>query len=79
MKIPKTRYAVTEDGVNIAYQVLGDGPIDIVFVHAFASHIEVFWELPTFERLMQQLGSFARVMTFDKRGVVDTGGLLSLQ
>lgn len=69
MKIPKTRYAVTEDGVNIAYQVLGDGPIDIVFVHAFASHIEVFWELPTFERLMQQLGSFARVITFDKRGV----------
>jgi len=69
VKIPKTRYAVTEDGVNIAYQVLGDGPIDIVFVHAFASHIEVFWELPTFERLMQQLGSFARVMTFDKRGV----------
>lgn len=69
MSIPETRYARTVDGVHIAYQVAGDGPVDIVFVHAFASHVELFWELPTFERLMSELGSFARVITFDKRGV----------
>ena len=43
---PQTRYATTEDGVHIAYQVVGDGPIDLVFVHAFVSHVELFWELP---------------------------------
>jgi len=67
--IPDTRFARTVDGVYIAYQIVGDGPVDIVFVHAFASHVELFWELPTFERLMTELGSFARVITFDKRGV----------
>jgi class 3 adenylate cyclase len=66
---PQTRYAVTDDDVHIAYQVVGDGPIDVVFVHAFVSHIEVFWELPTFERFIRELSSWARVILFDKRGV----------
>jgi class 3 adenylate cyclase len=66
---PTTRYAKTADGVHIAYQAFGEGPVDVVFVHAFASHVELFWELPSFERFMRALGSFARVITFDKRGV----------
>jgi class 3 adenylate cyclase/pimeloyl-ACP methyl ester carboxylesterase len=67
--MPDTRYAVTDDGVHIAYQVVGDGPVDIVFVHSFVTHIELFWELPSFERLVRSLSSFSRVILFDKRGV----------
>lgn len=67
--IPETQYAVTDDGVHIAYQVVGKGAIDIVFVHAFVSHVELFWELPTFERLILELNSRARVILFDKRGI----------
>jgi class 3 adenylate cyclase len=67
--IPQTRYAVTDDGVHIAYQVLGAGPVDIVFVHSFVSHVEIFWELPSFDRFIRQLSAGARVIIFDKRGV----------
>ena len=67
--MPDTRYAVTDDGVHIAYQVIGDGPVDIVFAHSFVTHIELYWELPSFERLVRSLSSFARVILFDKRGV----------
>ena len=42
MDRPMTRYATTDDRVSIAYQVVGEGPIDLVFVHAFVSHVEVF-------------------------------------
>jgi class 3 adenylate cyclase len=66
---PQTRYAITDDGVHIAYQVVGEGPIDLVFVHAFVSHVELFWELPSFERFVRELSSWARVILFDKRGV----------
>jgi class 3 adenylate cyclase len=66
---PQTHYAVTDDDVHIAYQVVGRGPIDVVFVHAFVSHIEIFWELPTFERFIRELSTWARVILFDKRGV----------
>src|SRR6266508_2164225 len=55
MDRPMTRYATTEDGVSIAYQVVGEGPIDLVFVHSFVSHVEVFWELPAFERFVGEL------------------------
>jgi class 3 adenylate cyclase len=65
---PETRYATTDDDVHIAYQVFGDGPIDLVFVQAFVSHVEIYWELPTYERLMRELASWARVIVFDKRG-----------
>jgi hypothetical protein len=57
---PETRHAVTDDGVHIAYQVVGTGSVDVVFVHAFVSHVEVFWELPSFERFVRELSSWAR-------------------
>ena len=67
--MPDTRYAITEDGVHIAYQTMGDGPVDLVFVHSFVTHIELFWELPSFQRLVENLSSYSRVILFDKRGV----------
>ncbi len=69
MDRPPTSYAVTQDGVHIAYQVVGDGPIDLVMISAFVTHVELFWELPSFERLLAGLKRFARVIVFDKRGV----------
>jgi pimeloyl-ACP methyl ester carboxylesterase len=67
--IPETRYATTADGVHIAYQVFGDGPVDILFVLGWVTHIERMWTEPRFERFFTRLASFARVMVFDKRGV----------
>jgi pimeloyl-ACP methyl ester carboxylesterase len=64
---PETRYAKSGD-VNIAYQVVGDGPIDLVWVPGFISHVEVGWEDPSFARFFQRLASFSRLILFDKRG-----------
>jgi pimeloyl-ACP methyl ester carboxylesterase len=64
---PDTRYA-DSGGVNIAYQVLGEGPRDLVFVMGWVSNIEVFWEEPTLARFLTRLASFSRLILFDKRG-----------
>lgn len=64
---PETRYA-RNGGVNIAYQVLGDGPIDLVFVMGWVSHLEYFWAEPSFARFLRRLSSFSRLILFDKRG-----------
>ncbi len=69
MIVPETRYATTADGVHVAYQVVGDGPVDILFVLGWVTHIEKMWTEPRFERFFTRLSSFARVMVFDKRGV----------
>ena len=64
---PDTRYA-DSGGVNIAYQVVGDGPRDLVLVPGWASNIEVYWEEPAFARFLAGLVSFSRLILFDKRG-----------
>jgi len=64
---PKTKYARTGD-VSIAYQVVGDGPIDIVYVPGFVSHVELIWDLPPAVHLIERMASFARLILFDKRG-----------
>ncbi|MFK7817777.1 MAG: alpha/beta fold hydrolase [Planctomycetaceae bacterium] len=61
------RYARSED-VNIAWQAIGDGPIDIVFVMGWVSHLEWFWKDPSFAAFLRRLASFSRVILFDKRG-----------
>ena len=61
------RYAKSGD-VNIAYQVTGDGPFDIVLVPGFFSHLEIDWEHPASARIFERLGSIARLIRFDKRG-----------
>jgi class 3 adenylate cyclase len=65
--VPQTHYARSGD-VSIAYQVFGNGAIDLVVVPGWISCIETFWEEPGFARFLQRLGTFARVMLFDKRG-----------
>lgn len=64
---PTTRYAQSGD-VSIAYQVVGDGPRDLVFVPGFVSHLDLFWEVPASRRFFRRLSSFARLILFDKRG-----------
>jgi pimeloyl-ACP methyl ester carboxylesterase len=64
---PATRYAKSGD-VHIAYQMFGDGPVDLVIIMPFVSNVEVLWEEPGLVRWMQRLGSYARVVGFDKRG-----------
>lgn len=66
-KLPETHYAVS-GSVNIAYQVLGDGPIDLVFVMGWVSHLEYFWQEPRFAAFLRRLAGFARLILFDKRG-----------
>lgn len=60
-------YARSGD-VNIAYQVIGDGPLDLVFVMGWVSHMEYFWREPNFARFLLRLASFSRLILFDKRG-----------
>ncbi len=65
--LPETRYALSGD-VNIAYQVMGDGPVDIILVPGLCSHIEFLHELPGYTAFLRRLSNFARVVAFDKRG-----------
>jgi pimeloyl-ACP methyl ester carboxylesterase/DNA-binding SARP family transcriptional activator len=64
---PETRYAQSGQ-VNIAYQVVGEGPLDLVFVMGWVSHMDYFWEEPSFARFLRRLASFSRLILFDKRG-----------
>jgi pimeloyl-ACP methyl ester carboxylesterase len=64
---PETRYAKSGD-VNIAYQVVGDGPFDLVYVPGWVSNVELLWEKPKPTRLLERLASFSRLILFDKRG-----------
>ena len=67
VETPRVRYARSGD-VNIAYQVVGSGPIDIVFVMGWVSHLEYFWNEPSFAAFLSRLASMARLILFDKRG-----------
>ena len=68
MEAPETRYVERADGVAIAYQVIGDGPVDILYVPGFVSHLDLAWGDPGFVRMLNRLTSFARVITYDKPG-----------
>src|SRR3954447_21024302 len=67
MEEPVTRYARSGD-VNIAYQVLGDGPFDVVWVPGAFSHVELNWTIPSRAEFNRRLASFCRLILFDKRG-----------
>jgi serine/threonine protein kinase/class 3 adenylate cyclase len=66
-KEPETRYAWSGD-ISVAYQVIGDGPFDLVMIPGFVSHLEVAWEYPPYARFLRRLASFSRLIVFDKRG-----------
>lgn len=65
--LPETHYAISDD-VSIAYQMMGDGPVDIILVPGVVSHVEFLHELPGYTGFLRRLSRFARVVTFDKRG-----------
>jgi class 3 adenylate cyclase/pimeloyl-ACP methyl ester carboxylesterase len=65
---PQVHYASNDD-IHIAYQVLGDGPLDLVHVAGAITNLEVLWEQPDYRRFFERLSSFARVILFDKRGM----------
>ena len=64
---PETKYVKSGD-YHIAYQVVGEGPLDLMFVHGWISHIEHMWEEPGFARFLRRLASFSRLVLVDKRG-----------
>ena len=64
---PETHYAQSGD-VSIAYQVIGNGPIDLMLIPGFVSHLECAWDDPSFARFMEHLASFSRLILIDKRG-----------
>jgi pimeloyl-ACP methyl ester carboxylesterase len=66
--VAETSYASCGD-LSLAYQVFGDGPVELVFAGSFVSHVELFWTLPEFEAFFEQLSTFCRVLLFDKAGV----------
>ncbi len=67
MDAPETQYAQSGD-LSIAYQVFGEGELDLVFVPGFISHADLSWQAPLFGEFFRTFASFARVITFDKRG-----------
>jgi class 3 adenylate cyclase/alpha-beta hydrolase superfamily lysophospholipase len=66
---PETRYARTADGVHVAYQVIGTGSSDLLFVTSWTSHLEVQWEEPLIASFLTRLASMGRLALYDKRGV----------
>jgi pimeloyl-ACP methyl ester carboxylesterase len=64
---PVTSYAKS-GGLSIAYQIVGDGPLDLVYVPGWISNVERNWDDPSYARFLQRLSSFARLILFDKRG-----------
>ena len=69
MDLPRTRYAKAPDGTSIAYQVLGDGPVDLVHAAGIWSNVELMWDDPDWAHFLQRLASFCRLTVFDMRGV----------
>ncbi len=64
---PETQYAKTEEGY-VAYQVFGEGPLDLLFITNWSTNVDAMWEEPSLERYFDRLASFSRVICFDKRG-----------
>ena len=69
METPETRYARSADGTFIAYQVFGDGPVDLLWISPWFSDLELLWEYPPVARFHRYMASFARVIMLDQRGV----------
>src|SRR6202050_5569057 len=68
MRLPQTRYATAPHGAKVAYQVIGDGPRDLLLSTAWLSSIDLMWDEPRYERCLRRLASCGRLILFDKRG-----------
>jgi pimeloyl-ACP methyl ester carboxylesterase len=64
---PETRYTLSGE-LHIGYQVVGDGPIDVVWIPGWISNIDHYWDEPTVARYFDRLASFSRLILFDRRG-----------
>jgi class 3 adenylate cyclase len=69
VEVPRTRYVSGTDGAQIAYQIFGDHPLDLVYLTGTISHVDVRWEDPSNVRFLEGFASFSRVISFDRRGV----------
>lgn len=78
MNPPETRYAIAPDGVSIAYHTIGEGPVDLLWLHAFMGSLEVIWEHDVIRSLTRKLTSFARVIRHDMRATGLSGRATSL-
>jgi pimeloyl-ACP methyl ester carboxylesterase/class 3 adenylate cyclase len=67
--LPQTRYAKAPDGTSIAYQVVGDGPVDLVYASGIWSNVDLMWDDPDWAHFLERLASFCRLTVFDMRGV----------
>jgi class 3 adenylate cyclase len=67
VEAPEVRYA-RSGAVNIAYQVVGDGPVDLLYIPGWISHLDLYWEEPTVARFLRRLGAGFRLILFDRRG-----------
>jgi class 3 adenylate cyclase len=68
MTRPETRYARVDEGSYVAYQIVGDGPIDLVYTAGWFGHVEAQWDYPAAARFLERLSSFSRLIIFDRRG-----------
>jgi class 3 adenylate cyclase len=74
MDTPETQY-VTVGDADVAYQVLGDGGVDLLYCYGLGSHIEMFWEVPESTEYLRRLASFSRLVFFDRRGTGASDGI----
>ncbi len=72
--VPDTRYATTHDGVSIAYQIVGEGPVDLVLGLSDWGNVETLWELDAHADLFERLSRFSRLVLHDRRGTGLSGG-----
>ena len=68
MQIPETHYVKTPDGVYIAYQTAGEGPIDIGWQFEWIGNVDTIWEYPGYAEWLRALASFSRLILHDRRG-----------
>jgi pimeloyl-ACP methyl ester carboxylesterase len=73
--VPSTRYATTDDGVSIAYQIVGDGPVDLVLELESWGNVEIMWELDVLADLFDRLFQFSRLLLHDRRATGLSGGV----
>ena len=68
MQTSEARYAKTADGLSVAFQVVGAGDVDLLWVPGYQSNMELNWELPAYAKLLRRLGSFSRLIIVERRG-----------
>src|ERR671935_1189093 len=69
VNVPDTRYAKAPDGTSIAYQVIGEGSVDLVYASGIFSNVDLMWDQPAWAHFLGRLASFSRLIVFDMRGV----------